>query len=394
MDLTCAQNDMRIARQQAQDLDRTHKFINTLLSKDDVKDLEKPDVPEPPKPQHLVNGNGVPFRDPKARFSDPPAPPPQQPLPEKPDVPSLKRGTTERPKSHPSNTSPIRQDNLAQILHLTEALNDAKRKIDTQSNLMRELEDRLKKEREARELAEDLAKRLEDAAATNSHQMNGLAKNDESDTLLEEAFEPPRDASLSPELEAPSGEDERTLSHADTVEAAATVQQAKIESLISEMGSVKQELEAWKQRCERAEAERDVSRKSLAELVAQIRRDKEIELARAAGQLRGRGRSKGRKSPTLDLEEDDVLTTAADGSRDLGSANSQFDGSGEDPTEIPPLSRENTITPVTTMPLSKAPQEPAVMASLPYASMMGVVLIGMGLMAYINGWQPQPKLDR
>jgi len=29
----------------------------------------------------------------------------------------------------------------------------------------------------------------------------------------------------------------------------------------------------------------------------------------------------------------------------------------------------------------------------PYASMIGVVLIGMGLMAYLNGWQ-QPKVDR
>jgi hypothetical protein len=137
---------MRNARLQAQDLNRTNSFVNTLLSKNDVKDLEKPEAPEAPKP-HL-NG-GIPFRpDPKTRFSEPPAPPPQQPLPEKPNVPGLKRGPTERPKSGPPEaTSPVRQENMSQIVQLTEALNNAKRDMDTQTARMRELEDMLQKER-------------------------------------------------------------------------------------------------------------------------------------------------------------------------------------------------------------------------------------------------------
>jgi len=32
--------------------------------------------------------------------------------------------------------------------------------------------------------------------------------------------------------------------------------------------------------------------------------------------------------------------------------------------------------------------------TLPYASMIGVVILGMGLMAYLNGWQPQSRLDQ
>src|SRR5690349_2280947 len=119
---------MRNARLQNQDLARTSQFLNSLLSKDDIKNLHKPNLPEPPKP-HLTNGN-VSFRSDggKTRFSEPPAPPPSQPLPEKPDavrpgssdVASLKRTTTERPK--PASTSPIRPDNtsLQQILLLTE----------------------------------------------------------------------------------------------------------------------------------------------------------------------------------------------------------------------------------------------------------------------------------
>jgi len=44
--------------------------------------------------------------------------------------------------------------------------------------------------------------------------------------------------------------------------------------------------------------------------------------------------------------------------------------------------------------LSKTGNREAILYhSTPYASMVGVVLIGMGLMAYLNGWQP-PKADR
>ena len=176
---------MRNARLQSQNLARTQQFINTLLSKDDLKNEQKHDAPEPAKGPQMVNGNNGSFRsDPKTRFSDPPAPPPQQPLPEKPDaargsdVPSLKRATTEKPVAQPSNTStntsPIRQDaNFSQILQPTEALNIAKREIDTQHAKLRDLEEMLQKEREARESAEEVARKLEDAAA--AAQMNGSA---------------------------------------------------------------------------------------------------------------------------------------------------------------------------------------------------------------------------
>ncbi len=97
---------MRIARLQTNELGRTDNFFGSLLSKDDIKEVEKLAVVEAPKAP-VVNGAALPFRnDVKPRFSDPPAPPPQQPLPEKPDVarshpmdpssPSLKRSNTER----------------------------------------------------------------------------------------------------------------------------------------------------------------------------------------------------------------------------------------------------------------------------------------------------------
>ena len=197
---------MRNAKQQSQDLQRTQEFIQALLSKDDIRNEPNPKpeagtgagaVADPLSssrpPQQMVNGNNsLSFRaDPKARFSDPPAPPPQQPLPEKPDVPSLKRGSTERPKSGAtSNTSPIRPDIMGQVLQLTDALNTAKREIVTQHSRVRELEDKLHREQEARRYAEELSQQIDllssisvpampaDAAAlSTAPRMNGAASS-------------------------------------------------------------------------------------------------------------------------------------------------------------------------------------------------------------------------
>lgn len=383
---------MRNARQQAQDLSRTSKFLDALLSNEDIKNQEKPETQEPSKGA-IVNGNSHSFRsDAKTRFSDPPAPPPQQPLPEKPDVAraqgdsiSLKRATTERPKTGPSNTSPIRQDNLNQIIQLTEALNSAKREIDTQTARMRDLEDKLQKERQAREAAEELAKRLEGDAQLR---LNGATIPPAEDTTLEEAFEPP--VEQRPEAENSSSE-VHTTTPPEPKEDRTKLLQSQIDRMLSEMKELRDQVDSYKKQAEQATAERDADRKSLAEMVRQIRqRDEEAAVLKAAARSRTRSRSSGRdRSATI---------TTRDPSR--GRSVSQRGGpSLESITEDlidekPTLSRANTITPTPRSTSKRAISDQAVMESLPYASMLGVVLIGMGLMAYINGWQPQPRLDR
>ncbi|KAF6796503.1 FHA domain-containing protein [Colletotrichum sojae] len=380
-------NEMRNARLQTQDLSRTGQFIHALLGKDDVKDLDKPDVPEPPK--HLVNGHAVPFRtDAKTRFSDPPAPPPQQPLPEKPDVPSLKRGTTERPKAHSaanSNTSPVGRDNLHQIIQLTEALNNAKKDLDTQTARIRDLEDMLRKEREARELAEDMAKVLEDSAF--SEDANGAPKEHDTEALLEEAFEPPRETTESQDVEMTDAEPADKQPAPESAEDVATRFQFKIDTMMQEMDGLKQQMEAWKQRCEKAETERDADRKTLAEMVSQIRRDEEAR--QAAAEEKARSRSRGRRSAIEEADTKSTSVVQTSGSEDSTPSATQVEASAEDFSDKPTLSRANTITPLT-LPANKLAKEQALMAGVPYASMLGVVILGMGLMAYINGWQPEP----
>lgn len=390
--LIITQNEMRNARQQSQDLSRTSKFLDALLSHEDVKNQEKPEISEPSKPA-AINGNHLSFRsDPKTRFSDPPAPPPQQPLPEKPDVaraqgdpPSLKRGTTERPKNGPANTSPVRQD-LNQIIQLTEALNSAKREIDSQTAKMRDLEDMLQKEREAREAAEEVAKRLEGDAQL---QTNGTAKSHIEDTTLQEAFEPSSEHVLS---EAQNGsEEEKTPVSSEANEDRTKLLQSQIDHMLSEMKELREQVDVYKKQAEQATSERDADRKTLAEMVRQIRqRDEEAAALKAAAQARTRSRSNGRERSST--------VTGRDPSRGRSVSNRaepSLDSISEDLLdEKPTLSRANTITPTPRSPSKRAVSDQAIMESLPYASMLGVVLIGMGLMAYINGWQPQPRLDR
>ncbi|KAL1866043.1 hypothetical protein Daus18300_006944 [Diaporthe australafricana] len=387
-------NEMRNARQQAQDLSRTSKFLDALLSNEDVKNQEKSELPEPPKPS-VVNGNAHSFRsDGKTRFSDPPAPPPQQPLPEKPDsarsqgdVPSLKRATTERPKSGPSSASPIRQDNLSQIIQLTEALNSAKREIDTQTSKMRDLEDMLQRERQAREAAEELAKRLEDDAHSR---MNGSAKPQVEDSTLAEAFEPPAEH---------TGNDRELLEEPqpgippEASEDRASSLQSQIDNMLSEMKGLRDQVDSYKKQAEQATSERDADRKTLAEMVQQIRqRDEEAAALKAAAEARPRSRSNGReRGATVTAREPSrgrSVANRADGVASLASIDE--DTLDDKPT----LSRANTITPTPRSPSKRAVSDQALMETIPYASMMGVVLLGMGLMAYINGWQPQPRLDR
>ncbi|KAF4982332.1 hypothetical protein FZEAL_2031 [Fusarium zealandicum] len=373
-------NEMRNARLQAQDLGRTNQFVHTLLSKDDLKDLEKPEPLEPSKPQHMVNGMGTPFRaDHKARFSDPPAPPPQQPLPEKPDVPSLKRGPTERPKSGPPNTSPIRPDNLSQIVQLTEALNNAKRDMDSQTARMRELEELLHRERLAREEAEELAKRLEESATAH---MNGSAVSGELEAEdLPEAMEENKDIHEAPTPEVV----EEVTPDVDVAQETATALQVRIDLMESQMRDMKEQMEEWKQRCETAESERDVDRKSLAEMVVQLRAE---EASREAAEERARSRSRKGKSELSGaaIEQAQALPDTPVAAEESEAAKPAV---SDESSDAPTLSRANTITP-SSPPKGAQGQGQHLHAGLPYASMIGVVLFGMGLMAYFNGLQPQP----
>jgi len=383
---------MRAARLQTSDLGRTETFFGSLLSKEDIKQNDKAPVIEVPKaPQ--VNGNSLPFRtDAKPRFSDPPAPPPQQPLPEKPDVvrahsfepfsPSLKRTNTERPRSVP-NASPVRQEPTSQIITLVEALASAKKEIDLQSARMRDLEEMLQKERQARELAEEAAKRLE--LLQSEAKANGDVKSSDEGSIVEEAFEPPAEAveKNGEDVSEPATTDDHVDSKA--VSESTLLLEKRLEAMLGDMQELRNQMESFKQRAETAESERDADRKTLAEMVEKIRSE---ESARRSSSTERAG------SPTDgDLTAQRLLNgkheslTAALGP--LLQKDGLTNGSAVGSAEGSELGRSAVDT------LSRSPSShpPLLYNTTPYASMLGVVLIGMGVMAYLNGWQP-PKVDR
>lgn len=360
---------MRAAKLQNRDLLRTEQFVSSLMSGHDLRNLDKPAAPDPPKSTQ-ANGGSVSFKmDNKPRFTDPPAPPPQQPLPEKPDVarsnasdpasPLLKRTATEKPRSVPS-ISPVRLSPDPQMSNLMEALQQAKKEIDAQSSRVKTLEEELQKERQARESAEDLAKRL---GLESDLRMNGSANHKEkinADDDLEPAIERTEDVAPTPASEP---------TKADVEEATARLQQ-KLDVMLVEMREMKQHMESYRRRAEDAEKERDEGRTTLAEMILQIRADDEARRSRSSE--RASLLSVAPDETTKSSEESKLSRVSSKlGVKELGDSFT-FDGAqGQLAAALRPPGAQDFM----------------VYHSTPYASMVGVVLLGMGLMAYMNGWQ-------
>ncbi|OAR01355.1 hypothetical protein LLEC1_06320 [Akanthomyces lecanii] len=379
--------EMRNAKVQGQDLSRTNQFVTTLLSKEDIKDLEKAEAQEAPKPSPILNGNGIALRtDAKTRFSDPPAPPPQQPLPEKPDVPGLKRPAGERPKSGSTMSSPIRQDNVSQIIQLTEALNNAKRDIDTQTARMRELEAMLDREREARALAEDIAMRLEESAKSQTNGSAVLPAEDAEEAVAETTVI----GDSTKDIAEPLPDQNEGLVNGATEEDSAL--QTRLNTMEAQVSELRDQMEQWKARCEAAETERDTGRQSLAEMVTKLR---EEESRRVAAEAKAVSRSlTSPQSESHSTSGQDENATASPATSKVAENDSTQAAEAEPLEESPTLSRANTITPLNAH-RRGALQDDRLYSGLPYASMLGVVLIGMGMMAVINGWQsPPPRIER
>ncbi|KFY73152.1 hypothetical protein V499_06745 [Pseudogymnoascus sp. VKM F-103] len=368
-------NEVRHAKLQNNDLSRTELFLDTLVSQQLFKEEEKPE-----EPIKSLQPNGVSFKiDAKPRFSDPPAPPPQQPLPEKPDAPrvqtsetSLKRANTERPRSATS-ASPVKESS-SQIIALIESLESAKREIDEQNERMRTLEKMLQEEREARQAAEELAKRLEEES-TRIH-VNGFAKGG---SIVEEAFEPPKE--VAPEVvgleSTAADEDKSSTLNAENVEASTNTLQEKLELMMVEMREMKLQMETYRHRADTAETERDDGRKSLAEVVEKIRADDQAKRETAERAKAALAASNAAASSTAgaDKEVEDLPLAT----KDIGQNGT---------ISTPHVTKPPENQPATALQHHPGSQDHRLLEhSAPYASMIGVVLLGMGLMAYMNGWQ-------
>ena len=375
------QTELKQAKQQQHDLNRTSDFFRTLLNQDPDQEPPQPKAEGEPK-EIMPNGIPSPTKfDAISPFSQPPAPPPQQPLPEKPDSaplhvlspitqPFLKRTETERPRSEVP--SPLRNEapssETLSLLQALQALNSAKREIDSQGDRVKHLENLLLEERKARESAEERARTLLESRPSEYGDGSSTSVKDAAFDALSAAADednpangdPPRDdratspndSSKSPEPPQPSTKD---------VDASTSRLQERLEVMVREMDEMKLTMENYRCRAEGAEAERS----TLAEMVETIRAANSSPSSHIANGI---------------IKDLDTLTCSTGYEDETTKQNSFILRRSSSAHQ-----HQQTNSLLATAMEKKLRDEE--WRGAPWASMVGVVLIGVGLMTYLNRWQ-------
>lgn len=388
--LTVTKAECKAAKQQSIDLQRAQQHIDAVLAAEHLPPKKESSQKTSPIEKTKAKDS---FR---GRFSDPPAPPPQAPLPEKPDAalhrgisvltgafqPTLSRSDTEKPKlpimkgMSPSTTEAV--TNQIQFATLMDQLNKARQEVETERTRLRETEDLLVQERVKREDAEERAKRLESQKLVIPPI---TAKVEEHPTPIDdEQQEIPQD-----ELPDPKKLQER------------------FDLLLAEFNEYKMAAEQWRAEKIQAEKQRDEEKEQRISLMDMIEKFKSEEAARSTSKRKSRGRrrsrSKSTSAPAIDSrdganEEDATIddeTADAHGHTANGSLEklvhkatnghpvvntSVVKGSDQSDTRRSIFARRD-------LPLAEA---------APYLSAITVVMTGVAVMALLNKMQKGESL--
>lgn len=268
---------------------------------------------------------------------------------------------------------------------LNEALREAKKEISTQGERLRDLEARLNEERRAREDAEERANRLErestkDRDDTEDEHTNGTIRAIPSTEIAEE------------ELPAKLQNGSASPGAADTT---ARLQQ-RLELMVAEMTEMKQQMERYRERAETAEADR----KSLAEMVENIRQDNARSTTREA---RRQSRSNGdlsREAATaghdgvgddLDAEEGEI-TIIKDKDLDEDATTELLQRANGSNGHAPELNGDKSSSKATNSLVTRRQDRfDTAYYGGPVGAMVTVVAIGVAVMAMLNQY---PKTER
>lgn len=294
----------------------------------------------------------------------------------------------------------------SQILSLVEALNTAKREIDSQGDKVKHLEVLLHRERQARESAEERARRLLEGhapAKLNGHLMS---------TVDEDAFEPrselseDRDAGLTNGYHNTNNPEERLSDtssivssstaksleelHSETkqVETSTSRLQERLELMVREMDDMKVVMENYKRRAEDAEQERN----TLREMVQKIRATGVSNNGKLVSKTKKPSEDDDTSDGTIDESESQALTSTErriSMSQPYASANGSASGSTAMIPDLKELERTVSSVLQQAQPCGQGTRAHGNLAlqSAPYVSMVGVVLLGVGIMTWLNGWQ-------
>ena len=365
---------MRDARTQSQEIGHTNDFLTALSNGEIEQEKPKSAVVEKEKPQPLPNGKPKLSKvEPGYKFSDPPAPPPSQPLPEKPDSarspqdllnhPFLRRTETEKPKLF-SNISPTKRETSGEITNLIEALSIAKKQLDSQATRVKQLEEMLIQERNARENAEAKARRLESSSETEDYPQDLHAQG-----IEHEGGDQESDVNGNAKLwSSANGTAELPNGSADG--SSSQKLQQRLDLMVAEMDEMKQQMEGYRSRARTAEEDSKSARKSLEDMVEQLRRQNANSSATKAA---------------LDI----VPATKADHGHheEFPSGASTRKSIAQNGTAAHSNRPDKSMS--TALARTRDRNE-MLMHSAPYASMLGVVVLGVSIMAYLNGWHPKP----
>jgi chromosome segregation ATPase len=219
----------------------------------------------------------------------------------------------------------------------------------------------LKQERSAREDAEERARRLEQHAASRPV------------SVVEEALETP----MQPQT---TGSDELQSIHDTDGELDAKTKhlQQNLDQVLGEMQRLKSDVDKFQQRAETAETDAAHARKSLAEMIDKIREENE-KAESLPKQLHERA---DHEQPAAEAAAEPSESASKPAVKSRPQAN------GHMRTPILPEHLERAVA---TVLRDRSGNADAIAQSAPYVSMLGVVLIGVGLMAYLNSWQKSER---
>ncbi|EGD98837.1 hypothetical protein TESG_06201 [Trichophyton tonsurans CBS 112818] len=299
------------------------------------------------------------------------------------------RNDTEKAKA----ATDITPAQSSQILSLIEALTTTKKELDLQASKVKELENMLRREQSARESAEERARKLESQPPNQVQLPNGThpGPDEQVDVDLGVAEEESKALDDSTSTESPEGKDPKLVTNAESEEVSPPIVpepssdelKRRIDTLLAEMEAAKKQMNQYRESAERAEKEAAESRKTLAEMIEKIRQEKAQESATAAastskGSLRSRG--------VLEAEVQ-TATAAPPGEESAsGSSTTNIDKVIENCRSIDPEKIRELESAAAAFAKQRRQDSVLLERSAPYASMLGVVLIGVGIMAYLNGW--------
>lgn len=369
-------NEMRNARLQTNELEKTHEFLGSLLDMNIIGQSDRPIVNEAIKPSAFLNN--MTRSEPTNCFSAPPAPPPQQPLPEKPDfaryndyqsqASHIKQANIE-PSTSVSGISQARTGTLGQVMSLMEALSVSKKEIESQNLKVRDLEELLIKEKKAREQAEEIAKQLELESETRR---NGLLTVSLNQSEKENEFQPytqfPKQIShIKTEASSLSPSTKTEVHNSESSDSMDTC----LETIFAEIGELNENFATCNVHTEAATVNRNVDQKTLAEMVEEIRHDHAKRNKLSLDELGFSDNCSG-ESILLNKNRTDI---------NMNQQGLKQTFKAQSPSNNEVLSTTGNLV------KNNNYSEPLLTHyTAPFASMLGIVLIGVGIMSYLNGW--------